>query len=366
MKKHCIAPIIDGLVKSLSSRYGWLSKKFDKQGVVVSPKRRHTYSMLSIGHTICDAVDRIFYDAIIIICLLFPLTGCVTTQKKQTVAVPTTQYRSIEALPTEVAADTLTVGQFRRVCDILARNIIVQPFIARSPRPPIIAIRKLENKTGKEIDEQIFQETIRAKLIENAGGAVLFRDDVSYKDIIKERIRQGGGEINVTLTDSTTNSRGYERNKEREYESGSLSGLSGTTDKSANRNEESEMRMRQSGKAKSRIAGADYFLRGIIYQVKEPDVNHPEKGMNYFQYQFRVVDARNGIIVWEKMLDSKMAGKYTQPKEKELPPIIAPPAYPAPQPGYPPPQPGYPAPQPGYPPPVYQAPPPGQYPVQRK
>lgn len=294
-----------------------------------------------------------------ILCFIFSFMGC--AQPKKAVVIPATQYRPIEALPGEVAAETLTVGQFRRVCDILARNIIVQSFITRASQPPIITIRKLENKTGQEIDEQIFQETIRVKLIENAAGSVLFRDDASYKDIIKERMRQGSGEINVTLTDSMTESRGYERSKEREYESGSLSGLSGATDKSATRDEESEMRMRQSGKVKSRIAEADYFLRGLIYQVKEPNVNNRKRGMNYFQYQFRIVDARNGIIVWEKMLDSKMAGKYTQPKEKKEILILAPPPYPTVQPGYPV------APPPGYPqpPPVYQ-PPPGHYPVQTR
>ena len=34
------------------------------------------------------------------------------------------------------------------------------------------------------------------------------------------------------------------------------------------------------------------------------------RGMSYFQYQFRVVDARSGLIVWEKMLSNKMAGEY--------------------------------------------------------
>jgi hypothetical protein len=61
---------------------------------------------------------------------------------------------------------------------------------------------------------------------------------------------------------------------------------------------------------KSKVAEADYFLRGIIYQIKERNAQNPDEGMNYFQFQFRVVDARNGLIVWEKMLDSKMEGEY--------------------------------------------------------
>jgi hypothetical protein len=64
------------------------------------------------------------------------------------------------------------------------------------------------------------------------------------------------------------------------------------------------------------VAEVDYFLRGLIYQVREPDARDPKGGMNYFQYQFRVVDARNGIIVWEKMLDGKLEGDYMPLKKK--------------------------------------------------
>ncbi len=242
--------------------------------------------------------------------IIFFLIGCTTTSSINT---QKTQYRPIYALPVEVAADTITVARFRSVCDMLARNLVVQAFITRSYNPPVITIRKLQNKTGIEIDEHIFQETIRAKLMEYSQGAVLFRDDESYKDILQERIRQSSEEVTITMSDSVVETKTYDRIKEREYDSGSLSAGSGSFEKTKNIEEESEMEMSQTGTVKSRVAAVDYFLRGIIYQVKERNVNKPESGMNYFQYQFRVVDARSGLIVWEKMLDSKMAGKYTVP-----------------------------------------------------
>ena len=70
------------------------------------------------------------------------------------------------------------------------------------------------------------------------------------------------------------------------------------------------MDMQQSARVKSRLAPADYFLRGIIYQVKEIDAAKPQTGMNYFQFQFRMTDARSGLIVWEKMMAYKMEGEY--------------------------------------------------------
>lgn len=247
------------------------------------------------------------------------ISGCATTPPPETPIIypEETQFRPIEAMPEEVAADTIPVIQFRRVCDQIARDLVIQPFVIRSSRPPVVTIRKIENKTGIELDERIFQETIRVRLMEYAQGTVLFRDDESYQDIIKERGRQSFNEINLTLTDSTVSTGGHERFTEREFEGGSLSGMSTGSGKTHNVREESTMEMEQSGTVQSRVADADYFLRGIIYQVKEENLKRLGEGMNYFQYQFRLVDARTGLIVWEKMLSSKMEGKYTLPEEKK-------------------------------------------------
>ncbi|MAE94731.1 MAG: hypothetical protein CL910_08740 [Deltaproteobacteria bacterium] len=116
--------------------------------------------------------------------------------------VQRTQRRPIEALPLRIYSDTITVQDFRRVCDALARDLIVQPFIASSGRPPVVTIRSLQNKTELDLDLEIFQETVRVKLMQHARGAVLFRDDVSYRDIVEERLRQSENEIQITLTDT--------------------------------------------------------------------------------------------------------------------------------------------------------------------
>ncbi len=255
--------------------------------------------------------------------LLLALAACVpsayNTTRTNTNSPPMakrptqSQVRRVSALPLEVYADTITVQQFRRVCDAMARDLVLQAFVTRAPHPPVITIRKLENKTDIKIDESIFQETIRVKLIENARGLVLFRDDASYRDIVLEKARQNSGEIQVSMTDSIVKTRTFDRVREREFDGGSLSGAYGKHEGGTNIEEEERVEMVQEATVKTKVAAADYFLRGIIYQINERHANRPEEGMSYFQYQFRVVDARTGIIVWEKMLNSKMEGTYAAP-----------------------------------------------------
>lgn len=225
-----------------------------------------------------------------------------------------TQRRTIEALPPEIYADTVTVQDFRRVCDALARDLVTQPFITRSGKPPVITIRKLANKTSVLIDEGIFQETIRVQLMEHSRGAILFRDDDSYRDIVQERLRQSSSEIEVTLTDSVVSRNTRQRGRDLEFDRGSLSGQNQHATDSALEDAEQELDLERSASVSGKVAQADYFLRGLIYQVREPDARFPDEGMSYFQYQFRVVDARSGIIMWEKMLDTKLIGSYAPVK----------------------------------------------------
>lgn len=245
------------------------------------------------------------------------IAGCGAGRDVEPPLPPQTQVRAIDALPAEIESDIITVRQFRQVCDKLARSLVTQPFITRAPRPPVITIRPLENKTGVDVDESIFQETIRAKLMEHAGGAVLFRDDVSYKDVLQERLRQGNEEVTITATDSTITTRNRDDVRGIELGGGFLSGSNVTQENINNVESESGVQIEHTGSVKARVADADYFLRGLVYQIKERDVNDPQRGMNYYQYQFRIVDARTGLIVWEKMLGSKLEGKYTELKEKD-------------------------------------------------
>lgn len=257
------------------------------------------------------------------VALILP-AACAKPPKRVVLPPQATQRRPIEALPQEVYSDRITVQDFRSVCDALARDMVVQPFIGRASRPPVITIRQLQNKTDIDLDQQIFQETIRVKLMEHSQGAILFRDDVSYNDIVQERLRSSGGDIQVTITDTSVESRTNDRFRESQYERGSLTGRGRGRQADVAREDEHEVDMEQSGSVSSRVAQADYFLRGIVYQLNEPNALDPVEGMSYFQYQFRVVDARSGIIVWEKMLDSKRIGLYEPVEEPPAEPLYLP------------------------------------------
>jgi len=58
------------------------------------------------------------------------------------------------------------------------------------------------------------------------------------------------------------------------------------------------------------LADIDYFLTGLIFSTKEVVTVNAPQGMRYFQFQFRITDARNNIIVWEKEYLVKRQGTF--------------------------------------------------------
>jgi len=62
--------------------------------------------------------------------------------------------------------------------------------------------------------------------------------------------------------------------------------------------------------ASKKVAEADYFLTGLIYSATEVASAGDPRGMRYFQFQFRVTDARTNIIVREKEYPVKRRGSF--------------------------------------------------------
>ena len=54
----------------------------------------------------------------------------------------------------------------------------------------------------------------------------------------------------------------------------------------------------------------NYFLTGLIYSAREVRRAGDPVGMRYFQFQFRMTDARTNIIVWEKEYPVKREGTF--------------------------------------------------------
>ena len=195
---------------------------------------------------------------------------------------------------------------FEATCDKMARALILQPFIQSSPEPPIISIRPIENKTGLSMDLEIFQETIRVKLVKHSQGRVLFRDDKSRRDIIMERAQQQS-EVTVKTIDEMIQEK-FAAKPSQAQPSGGFGGAGAApTERQGGL---SASQIKGQTRTSGRLAEVDYFLRGLIFSAVEPDRNNPRVGFRYWQYQFRVVDARTGVVVWEDLYRTKAWGQY--------------------------------------------------------
>ena len=117
------------------------------------------------------------------------LGGC---QTKPSVPAQTTNQVAPTAPLAGAMLDQLTVEDMRVTADLMARDLVLQPFVRAAARPPIVAVKPIENKTDLDLDPDIIQKTIRVKLMERSGGKILFRDEASYQYTLDERMKQSG------------------------------------------------------------------------------------------------------------------------------------------------------------------------------
>lgn len=221
--------------------------------------------------------------------LLF--NGCATPP-----AVPVQQTNRVTPTTQIPGAmlDQLTIEDMRVTADLMARDLVLQPFVHASSRPPVVAVKPIENKTDLDLDPDIIQKTIRVKLMERSGGKILFRDEASYQYTIDERMKQSG-----TVQISSTTSTQRVKQPTRVGQPLQITSQSQT-----------QTVMREEGEVAKKVANADYFLTGFIYSTKEVRRTGDPQGMRYFQFQFRMTDAQTNIIVWEKEYPVKRVGQF--------------------------------------------------------
>ncbi len=215
--------------------------------------------------------------AVMVLCCV---AGCAVSTPPST---PTTRRAPTESLPGAIL-DQIQVEDLRATADTMARDLVLQEFLYTRGNIPVVAIRPIENKTNLAIDPDIFQQTMRVRLMENSMGRILFRDDVSHLYTVEERMRQSG---RVQISSSTTRTRTSAPTQ--------VGQPIRVTDQS-----QQETTMTESGNVSQRVADVDYFLTGLIYSTTEVAARGAEQGMRYFQFQFRMTDARTNIIMWEK------------------------------------------------------------------
>jgi hypothetical protein len=208
--------------------------------------------------------------------------------------VPATNKRPVtQELPNAIL-DQLSVEDLRVTADIMARDLVMQGFLYSMGKTPIVAVKPIENKTNLTIDPDIFQKTIRVKLMEKSGGKILFRDDDSHAFTIEERAKQSG---TVQLSTSSSRLRAY-------------SPTQVGAPIVAQEEGQSETLMDESASVSKRVADADFFLTGLVFSTVEVAQQGAPQGMRYFQFQFRVTNAQNNIIMWEKEYTVKREARF--------------------------------------------------------
>lgn len=212
--------------------------------------------------------------------LIMLACGCTVSTPPTTA---TSRRAPTESLPGAIL-DQIQVEDLRSTADTMARDIVLQQFLYTGDKVPVVAIRPIENKTDLPIDPDIFQQTMRVKLMEKSMGRILFRDDASHIYTVEERMRQSS---KVQISSSTTQRRTNAPTRVGQP-------LQRTTQS------QEDVTMTQSGEVSQRVADIDYFLTGLIYSTTEVAALGANQGMRYFQFQFRLTNAQTNIIMWEK------------------------------------------------------------------
>ncbi len=226
--------------------------------------------------------------------LLLPLLLMMTSCGPQLPVSQPTNRRALTAELPNAILDQLSVDDLRVTADLMARDLVIQPFLYNRGKTAIVAIKPIENKTDLVIDPDILQKTMRVKLMENSNGRLLFRDEVSHKFTIEERLKQSG-----TVEVNSTTSR---RKTSNSFQLGQPIQV---TEQTINDTVTTEQ-----GEAVKRVADVDYFLTGLVYSSTEVAQQGANQGMRYFQFQFRLTDSQTNIIMWEKEYAVKREARF--------------------------------------------------------
>ncbi len=194
--------------------------------------------------------------------LLIPLSaalfvaGCASKGVKNPSGVPVTRMNADEQ--GFVAGTGVESQDLVAVTDKMSRSILGIPQIANAPKPPIIVLDPVENKTRFPISKDIFLTRIRSELNKKSAGKVVFlaRDRMAALE--------------------------KERNLKRE------GAVTAATDPNV-----------------QEFKGADYFLTGSLEGLS----TRAKAGTSdYILYAFQLIDVRTSAIVWEDNAEIKKQG----------------------------------------------------------
>lgn len=236
-----------------------------------------------------NRLSKFFFTCLCLL-LLMDLNGCAPNRPT---SLPTNRRDLTAELPNAML-DQITVEDLRVTADLMARDLIMQPFLYNQKGTAIVAVKPIENKTDLTIDPDIFQKTIRVKLMEKAGGRILFRDEDSRQYTVDERLQQSSKVQVSTTTTRRRTTNPFQLGQPMQVQE---QGQSDTT-------------MTEEGEVSKRVADINYFLTGLVYSSTEVDRAGAAQGMRYFQFQFRLTDAQSNIIMWEKEYAVKRQARF--------------------------------------------------------
>ncbi|MBM4018133.1 MAG: hypothetical protein FJ288_07350 [Planctomycetes bacterium] len=130
-------------------------------------------------------------------------------------------------------------------------------------------------------------------ILKQGSNRVAFRDETARRDIVLERSHQNDEPVTVE----------HERTVE---EKSAVAAAGAAAAKSAG--DDSRTTLKKSSDVSGRLAETDYFLNGFIYAVDEAPDEPGAAALRYFRFQFRLTDARSGLVVWENDYEVKKAG----------------------------------------------------------
>jgi len=222
--------------------------------------------------------------------------ACQTTEVVAPGKTATTNYRPIGEEAVNPDLGTPTVKDFVSACDLMARDLVMSSVVQTADRPIVVEIKPIENKTGQDMDLTIYPQTIRGYINKQGVRRIAFRDETARSQIVPERIEQEGSPVVVHDSSTTTTSKSVAGNK---YSLGM------PPDRI---NDKSKRTTDRTAEVSSKVADVDYFLNGLIYATSESSGRFRDTGFRYFQFQFRLTNARTGIVEWENMYQIKLAG----------------------------------------------------------
>jgi len=204
-----------------------------------------------------------------------------------------TDRRPVSAEPANATVGAPSVKDFLAVCDLMARDLVMTGVVQTATQPVVVELRPMENKTDAKIDLTIYPQTIRGIILKSGANRIAFRDETARRDILAERSHQTDDPVSVDYEATTDTTR-------------TVANTSAPTAKSES--EAGKMKVKKSTEVSSRIAATDYFLNGFIYATTEGSANSKSKPYRYFRFQFRLTDARSGLVVWENDYEVKKQG----------------------------------------------------------